>query len=183
MNEAPLRAEYLPILLAHKRRAERAIFGKSLIVPIAFLLISLLPSKYLEIFKLFSRRGRGAVLGDTSLMQDMGVLNISLIIAGLYILGLLVMGYTYNYFALRKDASEQKMKSIEAVVKKVKVTNDIGAQYIDIHFRSKVDGLEKIRFFEANPLLENLRPWQQITIVTASASNYPFALFPGAMMT
>lgn len=181
MTEAPLRSEYLHLLQAHKRRAERAIFGKSLFFPLAFLLVSLLPSKYLSFLKFFTRRGRGATLGDSSLMQDLGPLTVILIVAGLYLLGVLVMAYTYNYQALRKDAVEQKMKSMQAVVKQVKVINDIGKQYFDLHFRTVVDGQRKVRFYGSNPMLNNLRPWQEVTLVVAAHSYYPFAVFPGGM--
>ncbi|MEL6657402.1 MAG: hypothetical protein AAFY48_15450 [Bacteroidota bacterium] len=53
--------DQIQVLVAHKKKIEWVVFGKSAIFPVIMLLFTLIPSKYLGIFKFLSRRGRGAV--------------------------------------------------------------------------------------------------------------------------
>ncbi len=169
----------LQLLLAHKKKTEWAVFGKSAIFPVIMLLFTLIPSKYLGIFKFLSRRGRGAVLDDNSLMQDIGVVYVLLGVAALYFLFVLVMAMTYRYFALREDVENKTMLLLEVTVHDLKVLDDYGTKYYDLYFRPAIDGRSKVRFFEPHPYFSILRKGQAVTLMVSEAAFYPFGIALG----
>ncbi|MEL7251472.1 MAG: hypothetical protein AAFO03_23805 [Bacteroidota bacterium] len=173
--------DLLARLQAHKKKTEWVVFGKSAIFPTIFLLFTLIPSKYLGIFKFLSRRGRGAVLDDNSLMQDIGVFYVLLGIAALYLLFVLVMAITYRYFALRDDVENRTMRQLEVTVHDLKVLDDYGTKYYDLYFRPGIDGCVKVRFFDPHPYFNILRKGQPITLVVSEAAFYPFDIITGKL--
>lgn len=181
MTTNSLSPNQLQVLQQHLKKTERVVFGKSLILPILFFLISLVPTKYLAFLQIFSRRGRGAVLGDSSLFQDIGMANMLLILGGMYLLGLVVMAYTYKYLALRKDVKNKKVKILNAKVKELKITKDFGTSYYDLHFFNRVEGINKIRFFEPHPYFPILQRGQNVTLMVSESALYPLEVFPGGI--
>ena len=73
MTKNSLTPDQLQRLLEHKKKVELAIYGKSLFFPIIFFVLTLIPTKYMEVFKFLSRRGRKATLNDSTFIEDVGV--------------------------------------------------------------------------------------------------------------